>query len=125
MPRSFTTTKEVRGARMTIRRLVWALLMMLAAGRVAVAQDVITISGVVTTRADGLPVPGALVSVVGASASATGDASGRYVLTVPRALVRADRIQLKIDALGLPAQLVEVVVNAPTLTVDVALSLAF
>src|SRR5205085_12576681 len=81
--------------------------------------------GVVTTRADGLPVPGALVSVVGASASATGDASGRYVLTLPRALARADRIQLKIDALGLPAQLVEVVVNAPMLTVDVALILAF
>ena len=30
------------------------------------AQDAIAISGVVTTRTDGLPVPGATVSIVGA-----------------------------------------------------------
>ena len=56
---------------MMIGRLPWVLLLILAFGGAAAAQDVITISGAVTTRADGLPVPGAVVSVVGADASAT------------------------------------------------------
>ena len=55
----------------------------------------ITISGAVTTRADGLSVPGAVVSVVGGDATATTDASGRYTLQVPRSLVRGDRVQLQ------------------------------
>jgi iron complex outermembrane recepter protein len=106
-------------------RPFWALLLCLALGRVAVAQDAITISGVVTTRADGLFLPGAVVAVVDAEASATTDASGRYTLQVPRSIVRGDRIQLKVDALALPPQLIDVVVNAPAMTVDIALTLAF
>ena len=45
--------------RLSVGPLVWALLVLLAAGRPAAAQDMITISGTVTTRADGLSVPGA------------------------------------------------------------------
>ena len=59
-------------------------LLLLASGRVAAAQDGITISGTITTRADGLSVPAAVVSIVGADATATSDASGRYTLVVPR-----------------------------------------
>ena len=68
------------------------------------AQDIVTISGTVTTRADGLPVPGAHVSVVGSTDSVTTDATGRYSLPVPRSLVRGGRLQVKVEALGLPAQ---------------------
>jgi hypothetical protein len=107
------------------RRISMALLLVFAAGA-ASAQDAITISGVVTTRADGLSVPGAVVSVVDASeVAATTDTAGRYTLNVPRSLVRAERIQLKIDALGLPSKIVDVVVSGPTLSADVALSLGF
>ena len=49
----------------TIRRLVCAAVLLLAANRVVLAQDAITITGTVTTRADGLSVPGAQVTVVG------------------------------------------------------------
>jgi iron complex outermembrane receptor protein len=97
----------------------------LAISTAALAQDTITISGTVTTRADGLSVPGAIVSLVGGDATATTDASGRYELRVPRAAVRGDRLQIKVDAPGLPSKVVDVVVNAPALTVDVALSLGF
>ncbi len=107
------------------RPFLWALLVLVTIGRAASAQDVISISGAVTTRADGLSVPGAVVSIVGADATATTDASGRYTLQAPRSIVRADRIQLRIDALGLPPRTIDVVVNAPALTVDVALNLAF
>jgi iron complex outermembrane recepter protein len=107
------------------RCLLFSFALFVAIGRAAVAQDVISISGAVTTRADGLSVPGALVSVVGADATATSDASGRYTLQVPRSVVRGDRIQVKVTALGLPPRVTDVVVNAATLTVDVALTLAF
>jgi iron complex outermembrane receptor protein len=112
----------------TTRHFFQALLcltLVLAVARAAAAQDLITISGTITTRVDGLPVPGAVVSVVGADVIATSDANGRYTLEPPRSLVRADRIQLKVDALGLSPTVIGVVVNAATLTVDVALSLNF
>jgi iron complex outermembrane receptor protein len=97
----------------------------LAIGRVAAAQDAITISGTVTTRADGLSVPGATVSVVGTNVTATTDANGKYSLKVPRAVARGDRIQVKVDAPGLPSKTIDVAVSSPALTADVALSLAF
>jgi iron complex outermembrane receptor protein len=91
----------------------------------AVAQDVLTVSGVVTTRADGMAVPGAIVGVVGADASAMTDDSGRYALQVPRLVVRGGHLQLKVNALGLPTKVIDVEVQATVLTVDVALSLEF
>jgi iron complex outermembrane receptor protein len=111
--------------RMVVRRPAWAVLLVLLIGRVAAAQDGVTVSGTVSTHADGLPVPGAVVSVVGSDATATTDGGGRYTLEVPRSLVRGDRIQVKVEALGLPPKITDVIVNAPTLTVDVALSLGF
>ena len=108
-----------------MRRFLFAFILFLAIGGMAAAQDVLTISGAITTRADGLSVPGAVVSVVGADATAMTDASGRYTLQLPRSVVRGDRIQVKVDALGLPSRLTDVVVGATALTVDVALSLSF
>jgi iron complex outermembrane receptor protein len=107
------------------RCLLGAWFVFVAAARVASAQDVITITGVVTTRADGLPVPGAVVSIVGADVNARTDASGRYALQVGRPVVRDGRLQLKVEALDLPPTIVAVSVTAPTLAVDVALTVAF
>ena len=90
------------------------------------AQTSITITGVVTTRADGISVPGATITLVGTSVTATTDNEGRYTIEVPPALARTGRVQLRIEALGLPAKTydVELTPNAPT-TFDVALSLGF
>ena len=93
------------------RRFFWSIIVLLAIAGTASAQDGITISGVVTTRADGLPVPGAVVSVVGVNDAATTDASGRYTLQVPRSAVRAGGIQVKVEALGLPAKVMDVAVT--------------
>jgi hypothetical protein len=41
------------------------------------AQTTLTISGAVTTRVDGLAVPGAVVSVVGTNVATTTDAAGK------------------------------------------------
>jgi iron complex outermembrane receptor protein len=106
-------------------RIVLALFVCLWFDPVVSAQDVISISGVVTTRADGLSVPNATVSVVGADAITATDAGGRYALQVPRSAVRGDRIQVRVTAVGLPPKLTDVVVNTATLSVDVALDLGF
>ena len=110
---------------MAFQRLFGALLILLAVAGAAAAQDAIAVSGTITTRADGLSVPGARVSIVGADASATTDANGRYTLTAPRSAVRNGRIQLRVDALGLPPKLVDVAVTGGALTVDVGLTLGF
>jgi iron complex outermembrane receptor protein len=107
------------------RRLLCVWLLCSAFGRVAAAQDLISISGAITTRVDGLPVPGAVVAVNGTDVTATSEASGRYVLQVSREAVRDGRIQLKVDALGLPPRIVDATVSAQAITMDVALDLNF
>jgi iron complex outermembrane recepter protein len=111
--------------RRVIGRLLGALLSIAATGGVVSAQDAMTISGVITTRADGLPVPGAAVSIVGTELKTVTDATGRYTLQVPRSIVRENPMQLRVDALGLPPKIVEVATNEAAVTVDVALTLAF
>lgn len=105
-------------------RALWALALIAATAGVARAQDVLTISGSVTTWVDGVAVSGAVVSVVGTSLAATTDADGRYTLQVPVA-VRGERLQLKVDGLGLPPKFVDVETDSPTVTADVTLTLAF
>ena len=51
------------------------------------------------------------------------DKDGKYSLQAPRSLVRGDRLQLKVAALGLPPTVVDVIVNAAAVTADVALTL--
>jgi iron complex outermembrane receptor protein len=88
------------------------------------AQTTLTISGSVTTRVDGLAVPGAVVSVVGTNVATMTDAAGKYSLQVPLAN-RGDRLQLKVDGLGLPPKFVDVATDSETVTADVTLTLAF
>src|SRR5262245_37404877 len=107
------------------RRSTWALLFLFAIARIASAQDVISISGVVTTRADGLSLPGAVVSVDGATTTATTDLTGRYVLTVPRTVARGGRIRVTVHAPALQPQTVDVSADSPSIAVDVALTLGF
>jgi len=108
-----------------IRRLTYVALVLLTTAPLVAAQEIVTVSGTVTTRADGLSVPGARVSVEGSADSVVTDANGHYALAVPRSLVRGDRLQVKVDALGLPAKVTDVVVSGATVTLDVALSLGF
>src|SRR3954449_11150724 len=95
-------------------------------GAGALAQTPAILTGTVTTRADGLPVPGAVVSLVGTDVSATTDLAGKYRLEIPPAYARAGTVQLKVDALGLPPKIygVEITPGAPN-TFDVGLSLGF
>ena len=108
-----------------IRRVAWACIFVLAIGNAAAAQDVITISGTVTTRADGLSVSGAMVSVIGTTINATTDASGGTPSMSLARLRAAVGFKSKWTHSGLPSKVTDVEVSSTALTVDVALSLAF
>jgi iron complex outermembrane receptor protein len=110
---------------MKTRCALCALLVSLFLGAPASAQDVISISGIVTTSADGAPVAGAVISVTGIDSTATTDSNGQYTLVLPRPAVRAPRIQVRVEALGLPTQAFDVVVDGATLTAHLALTLGF
>ena len=104
---------------------LWSLVLWLLISSTASAQDIISISGTVTARADGSSVADAVVTIVGVDEKAITDANGRYTLQVRRTLLRGDRIQVRVDAPGFPAETAEVSVSGTTLTCDVALRLAF
>jgi iron complex outermembrane receptor protein len=92
----------------------------------AAAQSPATISGTVTTRADGMSVPGATITLGGTNVTATTDSNGRYSIEVPPALARTGRVQLRIEALGLPARTYDVELTpSGATTFDVALTLGF
>jgi hypothetical protein len=117
--------RPVRPAMQRVALAMCTLVVLIASRGAAAAQSEIAISGTVTTRADGLSVPHAVVTVGGSNVTATSDANGRYTLLVPASLVRNKQLKLRVDALGLRPTLIEVVVDAPAVTVDVALMLDF
>ena len=106
-------------------RLMWVMCLCLTLGRAASAQDVLTVSGVVTTRADGVAVPGAIVTVAGSAATATTDANGRYTLKVPRTAAQGERIELRVAAPGLQPKTTDVLVTGQAITADVTLVIDF
>lgn len=112
--------------RTAARQARWIIGLLVLLSATVTAQTGTTISGTVTTRADGMSVPGATVSLLGTNVTATTDSAGRYSIEVPPALARTGRAQLRIEALSLPARTydVELAPNAPT-TFDVALTLGF
>ena len=112
--------------RATLYRSSWICAVFCLWSVAAGAQTPVTVSGTITTRADGLSVPNATVSLVGSSVTATTDNAGRYVIEIPPAFARAGRIQLRVEGLGLPARThdVDLVPNGPTIF-DVSLSLGF
>ena len=109
-----------------LRRCTWMIPLLILLAHPSAAQTPVTISGTVTTKADAVSVPDATVSLVGSNVTTKTDAQGRYSIEVPAALARSGRVQLRIEALGLPPRTfdVELATNAPT-TYDVALSLGF
>lgn len=86
------------------------------------ADDVV-LSGTVSTKAEGLGLPGATVSIDALGVSVTTDAQGRYTLSVPAQPGKT--AQLKIAAPGFAAKTQNVELNAGPVTLDYALSVGF
>src|SRR5262245_32856811 len=104
-----------------------ALLVALLAASPAFAQDIVTISGTVTTAADGQPVPRAAIAIAvpTAKVTVTSDDDGHYEIIIPRMFVHNGRVDMTVDALGLPTKTVGVRVDGATARADVALTVGF
>ena len=58
-------------------------------------------TGRVTTRDDGLPLPGATVSIAALKLNATTDSDGRYRLEIPAALAKGQAVEISVTFAGL------------------------
>ena len=106
------------------RRLAVALLAVLVLRPgLALAQGALTVTGLVTTREDGLPLPGATVAIESLNVSSVTDAEGRYRLEVP-ASASGQTVDLKASFAGLNPRVVPVKLTG-ALTHDFALGLGF
>ena len=100
-----------RWLRSTVLTLMFALLTM----SVAQAQDTVTVTGKVTTAADGLALPGATVTIPALKLSAETGEDGTYSITVPASDARGQTVEVKVIYFGLQTQSANVVLsgNAP------------
>ena len=91
---------------------------------IASAQSAPVLTGVVTTRDDGLSLPGATVAIEALSLSATTDSEGRYTLALP-ADAAGQTYEVKVTAAGLVPRTWTFRPEAGTATQNFALSLTF
>ena len=90
----------------------------------ASAQPPVVLTGVVTTRDDGLSLPGATVTIAVLNLSATTAADGRYTLTLPPEAV-GQSYEVKVTSAGLVPRTWTFRPEAGTATQNFALSLTF
>ena len=96
-----------RWLRSTVLTLMFALLTM----SVAQAQDTVTLTGKVTTAADGLALPGATVTIPALKLSAETGEDGTYSITVPASDARGQTVEVKVIYFGLQTQSANVVLS--------------
>ena len=90
----------------------------------ASAADML-LTGVVTTRDDGLPVSGATVTIDALRLTTTTDASGRYTLELPAGTPTDKSLEVRVNATGLLPRAWSFRPAAGTTTRDFALALTF
>jgi len=76
--------------------------LLVAFPEVASAQPPPVLTGVVTTRDDGLSLPGATVAIEALNLSSAADSEGRYTLTLPAEAV-GQGYEVKVTAAGSPS----------------------
>ena len=86
-----------------MRKLLLLLTLIVFAGSQLLWAQSKTISGTITGKDDGMPIPGAAIAVKGTTMGTVSDGSGRYQLSVP-----ADAGTLVVSFIGMKAQEVEI-----------------
>ena len=92
---------------------------------IAYAQEPTVVTGRITTRDDGLPVPGATVAIPTLKLTALTDSDGRYQLTVPAAQAKGQEVELSVTVAGLQPRSVQIKLASGAVTQDFALGLSF
>ncbi len=107
-----------------LRLLAAALFCVLSFAAVAHAQESV-ITGQVTTKEDGAPLPGAVVSIPSLNLSATTDQEGRYQLAVPPGVAKGQSVELRVTFSGLPTRTEQIRLTAGAIEQNVAVGLGF
>ena len=107
-----------------MKRLGLLVFFALACPLVAAAQEMV-VTGIVTTREDGLPLPGATVSIASLSLSAVTDPSGRFVINLPPGTPLDKPLELRVSSAGLLPKVRSFKPTAGTVEQDFALALTF
>jgi iron complex outermembrane receptor protein len=97
-------------------------LVLCAAGSAA-AQD-FTITGTVTTAADGLSLPGAEISIPALDLTTTTDTAGKFTLTIPES-ARVQHVELRVTFPGLVTQSARIPISGDATTRDFAMTVGF
>ncbi|WP_442589683.1 SusC/RagA family TonB-linked outer membrane protein [Pedobacter sp. AW31-3R] len=66
-----------------MKKLLQSLFVMLLCANFAMAQDR-TVTGTVTSKEDGLPLPGVSVKIIGAAGGSTTGSNGKFTVSIPR-----------------------------------------
>jgi iron complex outermembrane receptor protein len=89
------------------------------------AQEPTVVTGVITTRDDGLPLPGATVSIPTLKMSAVTNSEGRYRMAIPGPQAKGQVVELLVIFAGLQPTSLRVTLAPGTVTQDLALALSF
>ena len=101
------------------------ILLTLLCSATAAAQEPTVVTGRITTQDDGLPLPGATVSIPALNSSALTDADGRYRLTIPAAQANGRTVELRVTFTGQPPKSLQIKLAPGTVTQDLAIGLSF
>jgi iron complex outermembrane receptor protein len=107
-----------------MKRVITAFLAMLLLPGAAMAQDMV-LTGTVTTKDDGLSLPGATVSINALKLSATTGPDGKYTLNLPAGTPTTTALDVRVTAAGLLPKAWSFKPAAGTVTHDFALALTF
>lgn len=101
------------------------VLMLFVTATAAQAQDAVTVSGKVTTAADGLSLPGATVSIAALKLTAETGPDGTYSLVIPAAQARGQSVEVRVTFPGLQPQSANINLASGQVGRDFALAFGF
>lgn len=104
--------------------LAWSALLLLALSPAA-GQEATVISGQVVSAADGLPLPGATVSIPELGLEAVSDAQGRYTFTIPADRAQGRTVEVQVRFADLKESSAQVTLAPGAVTQDFSLEAAF
>src|SRR5438046_4642979 len=84
-----------------IRLLFVAVVLLVVSAAGVRAQEATVISGRITTRADGLSLPGATVAIPSLNVSTVTDQEGRYTLNIPGGVAKGQLVEIQSTFPGL------------------------
>src|SRR5947208_16131392 len=107
------------------RLLCVAVVLLVVSAAGVRAQEATVISGQITTKADGLSLPGATVSIPSLNVTAGTDQEGRYTLNIPAEAVRGQLVEIQTTFAGLAPASSQIRLTPGTITHDVTMTLSF